>query len=72
MLTTDPERLILLTHILRCDDPQFTIDKLEMATAQLERVIPKNFTTKSIKILKQIYHARRQEILCQDGGIGLL
>lgn len=41
-----------------------------MATAQIEREIPKPFTTKSIKILRQIYYARRMEILYEQKELG--
>ncbi len=43
---------------------------LEMATAQIEREIPKNFTAKSIRVLRQIYYARREEIKLEQGLIG--
>ena len=57
-------------HLLRCGHVKFSIDKLEKGTAQIEREIPKNFTAKSIKILRQIYYARRMEIRYENGEIG--
>lgn len=70
MLTLFSERLILLNHLLHCGHHRFTLDKLEKGTAQIEREIPKNFTAKSIKILKQIYYARRMEIRYEQNEIG--
>lgn len=66
------ERLILLNHLLHCGHHRFTIEKLEMGTAQIEREIPKNFTAKSIKILRQIYYARRMEIRYEQKELGEL
>jgi hypothetical protein len=70
LLTFFEERLNLLYHLLHCGHHRFTIEKLELATAWIEREIPKNFTAKSIKILRQIYYARREEIKYEQGLSG--
>lgn len=43
---------------------------MKIATAQIEREITKNFTKKSVAILKEIYGARKKEIDYEKNEIG--
>lgn len=61
---------MLLVHLLCCGHERFTLDKMKIATAQIEREITKNFTKKSVAILKEIYGARKKEIDYEKNEIG--
>ena len=64
-----------MRHILRSNyqlpgEIDLTLEKLRSATVQIENDVPKNFTPRTIRILRQIYNARAKEIRYEKGEIG--
>ena len=75
VLTFHLERLLLLLYLIRIQykdfkDGDFTLEKMRQSTEGIHLEFPKNWTTKCVERLKEIYRIRETEMEFERGEIG--